>query len=152
MALRNPSELKALAQGKRLLGLDQSRRRIGVAVCDGGHSLATALETIEVTKFTQAARRIAALVEEWQPGGLVIGLPLNMDGSEGPRCQSVRDFARNLLELRDVFPAEPDIALWDERLSTARAADQLEEAGSRRADMKDALAAAALLQDFLDRA
>ncbi len=136
------------AQGK-LLGLDLCTKTIGVAVSDGLRFTATPLETIARTKFTADAQRLAALVAENAAVAIVLGLPLNMDGSEGPRAQSTRAFARNLAGKLPL-----PIAFWDERLSTAAVDRMLIEADTRRdrrAEVVDKLAAAYILQGFLDR-
>ena len=103
----------ALPRGGRLMGLDLGEKTIGIAVGDPGHMIATPITTIRRKKFTEDAQALLKLIDDRQVGGVVIGLPLNMDGSEGPRCQSVRQFANNLAKLRDL-----PMAFWDERLST----------------------------------
>jgi putative holliday junction resolvase len=131
-----------------LLALDVSKRAIGVAGADAGWRLATPLVTIRRTRLAQDLERLRRSVAERDAGALVLGWPLNMDGSEGPRCQAVRAFAENL----DAALGLP-ILLWDERLTTFAAEEAAERAGLRgrkRADMLDALAAAALLQDCLN--
>lgn len=132
-----------------LMGLDPGTRTIGVAVSDGLRMTATALTTIRRRKFAQDAEQLAGLVRDRAITGLVVGLPRNMDGSEGPRAQSARAFARNLAD-RLGLP----VALWDERLSTAAAERTLLEADTsrrRRAQVIDALAAQHILQGALDR-
>ena len=131
-----------------LLALDVSKRAIGVAGADAGWRLATPLTTIRRKRWAQDLARLQALLKERAAGALVIGWPLNMDGSEGPRCQAVRAFAERL----DAALGLP-ILLWDERLSTFAAEEAAAQAGLRsakRAAMLDALAAAAVLQDALD--
>jgi putative holliday junction resolvase len=131
-----------------LLALDVSRRAIGVAGADAGWRLATPLATIRRRRRAQDLERLATIIRERAAGALVVGWPLNMDGSEGPRCQAVRAFALNL----DAALGLP-ILLWDERLTTFAAAEAAEQAGLRgkkRAEMLDALAAAAILQDVLN--
>jgi putative Holliday junction resolvase len=142
----------ALAAGSSrppgLLALDVSKRALGVAGADAGWRLATPLVTIRRRRWAQDLARLDRLVAARAAGALVIGWPLNMDGSEGPRCQAVRAFA-DALALERGLP----ILLWDERLSTfaaEEAADQAGLQGQRRAEMLDALAAAAILQDALD--
>ncbi len=139
-----------LAPGQRLLGLDVGAKTLGLAISDPALSIATPLETLRRRKLAQDAARLAAVVEEWGVGGLVIGLPVNMDGSEGPRCQSVRQFAKNLAAAGVALP----VAFWDERLSTAAVERQMiEEADmSRRkqAGAVDQAAAAWILQGALD--
>ncbi len=133
-----------------LLGLDLGEKTIGVAGADSGRLLATPVALIRKTKFTADAERLFALMAERNAAGMVIGLPLNMDGTEGPRAQSSRAFARNLLRLRDL-----PIAFWDERLSTAAVERQLigalDMSRSRRAAVVDQNAAAWILQGALDR-
>jgi putative Holliday junction resolvase len=143
------SELKAaLPRGGRLLGLDLGEKTVGIAVCDPGLAVATPVETLRRGKFTADAEKLRRLIEERKVGGLVIGLPVNMDGSEGPRCQSVRQFAVNLLGFVDL-----PIAFWDERLSTVAVTRTLLEADmsrKRRAEVVDKMAAAYILQGALD--
>ena len=131
-----------------LVALDVSKRAIGLAGADAGWRLATPLTTIRRKSWVQDLERLQAVIRERQAGALVIGWPLNMDGSEGQRCQSVRAFAERL-EAALGLP----ILLWDERLSTFAAEEAADRAGIRgqkRADRLDALAAAAILQDALD--
>jgi len=135
--------------GKRLLGLDVGAKTIGLALSDVTLSIATPFETIRRRRFTDDTRRLADIAAEQEVGGLVLGLPVSMDGTEGPRCQSVRQFAANLLGVVDL-PA----AFWDERLSTAavermliREADMTRK---RRAAVIDKAAAAYILQGALD--
>jgi putative holliday junction resolvase len=146
------TELAArLAPGQRLLGLDAGAKTIGVAVSDSALKVASPLETIKRGKFTEDAARLAVLCEEYRIGGLVIGLPRNMDGSEGPRCQSVRQLARNLTEKAGF--TQP-VAFWDERLSTAAVerflVDEADMTRKRRAQVVDKMAAAYILQGALD--
>jgi putative Holliday junction resolvase len=131
-----------------LLALDVSKRALGVAGADPGWRLATPLVTIRRRRFAQDLERLESIMRERAAGALVVGWPLNMDGSEGPRCEAVRAFARSL-EAALGLP----ILLWDERLTTFAAEEAAARAGLRgkkRAGMLDALAAAALLQDFLN--
>jgi putative Holliday junction resolvase len=150
MAIRNPAELKQiLKRGQRILGLDVGTKTIGLAISDASLTVASPLTTIARTKFTEDARRIARVIDERGVGALVIGLPVSMDGREGRRCQSVRQFARNLSEVIAI-----DMAFWDERLSTAAVERTLIEADmsrKRRAEVVDKLAAAFILQGALDR-
>jgi len=139
----------ALAPRTALAGLDYGDKTIGVAVSDGLRQVATPLETIRRRKFTLDAARLAEIVAARGIGGLVLGLPRNMDGSEGPRCQSTRDFARNLDRQLDL-----PITFWDERLSTVAAERALLEADTsraRRAEVIDHVAAGVILQGALDR-
>src|SRR5246127_5539699 len=115
MILDNPVGLsEAMPAGMRLMGLDVGTKTIGLALSDTRRVIATPLETIRRRRFRDDLQRLLALVDTRGVGGLVIGLPLTLSGGEGPRTQSVRQFARNLLALRDM-----PMAFWDERLSTA---------------------------------
>ena len=132
-----------------LLGLDLGSKTIGVAASDPDRRLATPVETIKRQSFAADGRRLLALAAERRAVGFVLGLPINMDGSEGPRAQSTRAFARNFAKL-----AELPIALWDERLSTAAVERELIAADAsrkKRAAVIDAHAAAYILQGALDR-
>ncbi|MGV6812293.1 MAG: Holliday junction resolvase RuvX [Brevirhabdus sp.] len=134
---------------RAIAGLDFGTKTIGVAVSDSFLSVATPLETIRRKKFTQDAEALFAICKARDIAGLVLGLPRNMDGSEGPRCQSTRAFARNLSQLSDL-----PIAFWDERLSTVAAERALLEADTsrkRRAEVIDHVAAGYILQGALDR-
>jgi len=141
--------LAAIPPAGKILGLDLGTKTIGVAVSDGMRYSASPLETIKRTKFTQDAERIIALVAENNAVALILGLPLNMDGTEGPRVQSTRAFARNLSQKLDL-----PIAFWDERLSTSAVTRMMIEADlrrDRRAEVVDKLAASYILQGALDR-
>jgi putative holliday junction resolvase len=132
-----------------LIGLDLGTKTIGVAVSDPNRRIATAVETIARTAFTADATRLLALAAERMAVGIVLGLPINMDGSEGPRAQSTRAFARNLAKLTQL-----PIGLWDERLSTAAVERQLIAADvsrAKRAAVIDQHAAMFILQGALDR-
>jgi putative Holliday junction resolvase len=103
MAIRNPMELKQnLEPGQRLLGLDLGSKTVGLAISDRSLMIASPLQTLTRTKFSDDAERLQRIIAERAVGGLVIGLPVSMDGREGPRCQSVRQFARNLLDVIDI--------------------------------------------------
>lgn len=142
-----PSLLKT---GQRLAGLDVGTKTIGVALSDVMRSLATPLETIRRGKFLPDANRLFDLVKRYEVGAFVVGLPLAMDGSEGPRCQSVRQFAANLLAVQDM-----PLAFQDERLSTAAVQrmliDEADMTRQRRGEVVDRAAAAYILQGALDR-
>ena len=132
-----------------LIGLDLGTKTIGVAASDPDRRVATGVETITRKTFSADAARLLALAAERQASAFVLGLPINMDGSEGPRAQSTRAFARNLARLTAL-----PIALWDERLSTAAVERELIAANvtrARRADVIDQHAAAFILQGALDR-
>lgn len=139
----------ALARDGALAGLDLGEKTIGVAVSDLRRSLATPLETLRRKKFTLDAARLLHIAAQRGLAGFVLGLPLNMDGSEGPRCQSTRAFARNLSGLTDL-----PIGFWDERLSTVAAERALlafDTSRVKRAQVIDHVAAGFILQGFLDR-
>jgi putative Holliday junction resolvase len=145
--LSNP--LEAIPATGKILGLDLGTKTIGVAVSDAMRYSATPLETIKRTKFTQDAERLEQLIASNHVVAIILGLPLNMDGSEGPRVQSTRAFARNLAR-RVALP----IAFWDERLSTSAVTRMMIEADlrrDRRAEVVDKLAASYILQGALDR-
>ncbi|HEY0569458.1 MAG TPA: Holliday junction resolvase RuvX [Xanthobacteraceae bacterium] len=132
-----------------LIGLDLGTKTIGVASSDPDRRLATGVETIFRKNFTTDAQRLLALAKERSAAGIVLGLPINMDGSEGSRAQATRAFARNLSKLTDL-----PIALWDERLSTAAVERELIAADAsrkKRAAVIDQHAAAYILQGALDR-
>lgn len=138
-----------LVKDQRVLGLDLGTKTLGLALSDVGRSVATAWQTIKRTKFQKDADILLDLCGRENVGGLVLGLPLNMDGSEGPRAQATRAFARNLATRSDL-----PLAFWDERLSTVAAERAMIEADmsrKKRADKIDAAAAAFLLQGALDR-
>ena len=133
----------------RLIGLDLGTKTIGVAVSDPDRKLATGVETIARSNFTADARRVLALSADRAAVGFVLGLPINMDGSEGPRAQSTRAFARNFAKLTEL-----PIALWDERLSTVAVERELighDVSRKKRAAVIDEHAAMYILQGALDR-
>lgn len=132
-----------------LIGLDLGDKTIGVAVTDGMRTVATPLETVKRKKFGIDAARLIEIITDRNIGGVILGLPRNMDGSEGPRCQSTRAFARNFEKLSPL-----PIGFWDERLSTVAAEKALLEADTsrkRRAEVIDHVAASYILQGVLDR-
>jgi putative Holliday junction resolvase len=132
-----------------LIGLDLGTKTIGVAVCDPDRRVATGIETIRRRSFAVDAARLLQLADERRAVGIVLGLPINMDGSQGPRAQATRAFARNLARLTD-----RPIALWDERLSTAAVERELigaDVSRSKRAAIIDQHAAAYILQGAIDR-
>jgi putative holliday junction resolvase len=149
LALVDPAQLKSiLAPGARLLGLDLGEKTIGLALSDTGLMIATPFKTLKRTKFSVDAVTLAALIAEHGVGGLVIGLPLNMDGSEGPSVQSARAFVRNFSAKSEI-----PIVMWDERLSTAAVTRTLIDADAsrrRRKEVVDKMAAAYILQGALD--
>ena len=140
----------ALPRGAPIVGLDLGSKTIGVAVSDGGLMIASPVALIRRAKFAADAEALFKLMDGRGAAAMVIGLPVNMDGSEGPRCQSTRAFARNLLRLKDI-----PIAFWDERLSTEAVnrmlIDEADTTRARRAELVDKAAAAWILQGALDR-
>ncbi|GAB1378634.1 Holliday junction resolvase RuvX [Pararhodobacter aggregans] len=141
--------LAALPPSGALAGLDLGEKTVGVAVSDLRRLVATPLETVKRKKFTLDAARLLDIAKARGLAGFVLGLPLNMDGSEGPRCQSTRAFARNLSALTEL-----PIGFWDERLSTVaaeRALLDFDTSRAKRAEVIDHVAAGFILQGFLDR-
>lgn len=139
----------ALPPLRPLAGLDLGDKTIGVALSDRMHNIASPLETIRRKKFTVDAEALIALLTKNEVGGIVLGLPRNMDGSEGPRCQKTRAFARNLERLTPL-----PITFWDERLSTVAAERALllaDTSRAKRAEVIDHVAAGFILQGVLDR-
>ena len=140
----------AVPSGAPLAGLDLGSKTIGVAICDTSLMIASPMALIRRSKFTDDADLLFALMAKRGAAGIVIGLPVNMDGSEGPRCQSARAFGRNLLRLKDI-----PIAFWDERLSSVAVGrvlvEEADASRARRADVVDKMAAAWILQGALDR-
>ena len=131
------------------MGLDLGDKTVGVAVSDLMGTVATPLETVRRKKFTVDAARLLEIIKDRDIGGIVLGLPRNMDGTEGPRCQKTRAFARNLSRLTEL-----QIGFWDERLSTVAAERALLEADTsrkRRSEVIDHVAASYILQGVLDR-
>jgi putative Holliday junction resolvase len=148
MLTTRPAEFRAaLPAGGRLLGLDVGTKTIGLALCDAGWSFASPAELIKRAKFAADLERLKAVIAAQQVAGLVVGLPLNLDGSESPRSQSTRAFARNL------EPLGLPILLWDERWSTqavTRALIDADASRARRAELVDKMAAAYILQGAID--
>lgn len=138
-----------LAPGRRYLGLDLGTKTIGLALSDGGHRIASPYTTLKRRKFKEDAAELTAIIERESVGALVLGLPVNMDGTEGPRCQATRAFARNMAQLVPL-----PIALWDERMSTMAVqrmmTDEADLSRARRAELVDKLAASYILQAYLD--
>lgn len=143
-----PAFAAALPARAALLGIDPGEKRIGVAISDTTRLIASSLDTVARTKFAADAEAILKLYDARQCAGMVIGLPLNMDGSSGPAAQSARAFARNMIAKRDV-----PLLLWDERLSTAAVTRTLLEGDAsrrRRGEVIDKMAAAYMLQGAID--
>lgn len=149
MPLLDTPEFVHETRGRRLLGLDLGTKTIGIAVSDSLWTVASPLSTIKREKFAKDAQALIAACETQETGGLVLGLPLNMDGSEGPRAQATRAFQRNL----EKFSSLP-VTFWDERLSTVAAERALLEADAsraKRARVIDSIAASLILQGALER-
>ncbi len=149
MTIRKPREItQGLKPTARILGLDLGTRTIGLALSDVGHIIATPLETIARTKLKPDLEKLTGIIADQGVGALVLGLPINMDGSEGRRCQATRQFAADLLKTHDI-----PLAFWDERLSTWAAEEALLDADvsrKRRGEVIDKVAAAVILQACLD--
>lgn len=149
MIVTDPSELQVLLKkGDRLFGLDLGEKTIGIAMSDILLTVATPLETLPRRKFTTDADALITLIKKHGVGGLVVGLPLNMNGTEGPSAQSARAFVRNFLAKHDL-----PVLFWDERLSTAAVTRTLIEADvsrAKRKDVVDKMAASFILQGVLD--
>jgi len=143
-------DITELPASGALLGLDLGEKTIGVAASDATQTIASPLELIRKTRFTAEAERLFALMDDRRATGVIIGLPVNMDGTEGARCQSNRAFGRNLIRLRDM-----PIAFWDERMSSMAVNRMLigeaDVTRARRAELVDKAAAAWILQGALDR-
>jgi putative pre-16S rRNA nuclease len=143
-------DLNALLKpGERLLGLDVGTKTIGMALSDTTRLVATPFDTIRRTRFRDDVQRLLSEIDRHSVGGVVVGLPISLDGREGPRAQGVRQFAKNLLAHRDL-----PLAFWDERLSTAAVEREMIAADltrKRRAEIIDKVAAAYILQGLLDR-
>ncbi len=141
--------MEGLARGARLFGIDLGTKTIGIAMSDVERSLATPLETIKRVKFTPDVEKLRALAQRFGVGGIVMGLPLNMEGTEGPRSQATRAFVRNMKPLLPL-----PVLFWDERLTTVAATRVLLDADTsraRRAELVDKVAASYILQGALDR-
>jgi putative holliday junction resolvase len=149
MILDKPADLReAVPAGMRLMGLDVGTKTIGLALSDTRQVIATPLETIRRRRFREDIVELFALIDRHRAAGLVVGLPLTLAGVDGPRTQSVRQFARNLVALRDL-----PVALWDERLSTAAVTREMiahDMTRKRRSEIVDRVAAAYILQGCLD--
>ena len=150
MAIVEMNDLRTtVKRGERLLGLDLGSKTIGLAISDSGFMIASPLDTIRRGKFTADALALKAIIDERQIGGLVLGLSKNMDGSDGPRVQSTRQFATNLLERFNI-----PIAFWDERLSTMAVervlVNEADMSRQKRNAVVDKMAASYILQGALD--
>ena len=150
MSIRTLQELKEeTPPGTCLMGLDLGSKTIGLAIADTAAIIASPLETIKRQKFSNDAQNLIKIIKERRVGGLVFGLPIRMDGTEGSRCQSTRQFATNFLERREI-----GIAFWDERLSTLAVEkfliNEVDMTRKRRGEVIDKMAAAYILQGALD--
>ncbi len=150
MAVCKPTELPAnLARNQTILGLDLGTKTIGLALSDAGRMIASPLLTLARRKFTQDMAELEALITKHNVGALVIGLPVEMSGEEGPRAQATRSFVTEVLKRRDL-----PIAFWDERLSTAAVqrmmTDEMDLSRRRRGELVDKVAASYILQGALD--
>ena len=145
---------KVLPPKTRLLGVDHGEKTLGLALSNPELTLATPFKTLRRVKFLENIRELAAIAKEYNVGGIIFGLPLNMDDSEGPRAQSVRHYAMNLITEKKALGFDPVIGFFDERLSTFAAEDFLSENNrmdrKKRDEIIDALAAAHILQGALD--
>lgn len=155
MTIRNPQALIAqLSPGQRLIGLDVGEKTIGVAISDPGLTVASPIDTVRRTKFTEDVKQLAKMIQGREVGGIIVGLPINMDGTQGPRCQSVRHFAENLGKRADLLGIEPRITFWDERMSTVAVQrlmiSKADLTRAKRAQSVDKMAAAYILQGALD--
>lgn len=153
-------DVKELPKNVRLMGLDLGSKTIGVAVCDAMQNMASPLTTIKRTKFTKDIEALHQIIIEYEIGGYVLGWPLNMDGSEGPRCDAVRSFADEMRQHPAIFGQNPKIVLQDERLSTAEVDNFMDnrvdmgrksKRGAKGDGLKDALAAQVILQGALNQ-
>ncbi len=138
----------------RLLGLDIGTKTIGLALSDPGQGIATPLKTVDRKKFTLDIQVLKTVIADYGVGGYVLGYPVNMDGTEGPRCESVRHFADEMRNHPDIFGGDPWIAFWDERLSTVSVdrflVDSVDMSRTKRKQVVDKLAAQHILQGALD--
>jgi len=143
----------------RLMGLDLGGKTIGVAVSDAGQSIATPIKTIQRSKFSKDIKALKEIIQEFEISGYILGFPLNMDGSEGARCDATRSFANEIGQHPDIFGVNPYVAFWDERLSTRTVDEFLDnrgdinkssKRGSKESGLVDKLAAQIILQGALD--
>ena len=150
MSILSTTEFKqSVNQGQRIMGLDLGTKTIGVALSDVSHMIASPLETVRRKKFRDDSARLQNITEEHEVGGILLGLPVSMDGTEGPRCQSTRAFADNMLGVLDI-----PVTFWDERLSTSAVermlVNDVDMTRKRRGEVIEKLAAVYILQGFLD--
>lgn len=146
--LENSEFAKIIKEGSRLLGIDPGKRNVGIAICDPSHLVATPYETIQTKKLKNLLEQLDKIIMENDIKGIVVGHPINMDGSEGPRSQSTKDFIKNIINHTHL-----PITLWDERLSSAgafKSMRDLEINSSSKKDKLDENSAAFILQGFID--
>lgn len=149
MPIVDAAELvESLPRGRRIMAFDVGTKRVGLALADGGTRIVSPIDALKRTQWSKDAPRVAELIRYWSVGGLVVGLALNMDGTEGPSAQRCRAFARSLMQIADL-----PLCFWDERLSSHAAEDEMIAAGvkpeKRRAAI-DSAAAALILRDLLE--
>lgn len=146
--------LNACPKNARLMGIDLGSKMIGIAVSDSNQSIATPVTTIKRAKFTKDIEQLAVLAKEFDIEGYIVGWPINMDGSQGPRCDATLSFIDEMSKRTELFGEEPFIALWDERLSTASVDNYWDKPrdkrGKKEKGVVDMLAAQFILQGALD--
>ena len=146
--LENSDFAKLITEGSRLLGIDPGKRNVGIAICDPSHLIATPYETIQVKKLKNLLEELDKIITENDIKGIVVGHPINMDGTEGPRSQSTKDFVKNIIKHTHL-----PVTLWDERLSSVGAFKSMQDLGINSSSKKDKLdenSAAFILQGFID--
>jgi putative Holliday junction resolvase len=146
--LENSDFAKLIKEGSRLLGIDPGKRNVGIAICDPSHLIATPYETIQVKKLKNLLEELDKIITENDIKGIVVGHPINMDGTEGPRSQSTKDFVKNIIKHTHL-----PVTLWDERLSSVGAFKSMRDLGINSSSKKDKLdenSAAFILQGFID--
>ena len=146
--LENSDFAKLIKEGSRLLGIDPGKRNVGIAICDPSHLIATPYETIQVKKLKNLLEELDKIIIENNIKGIVVGHPINMDGTEGPRSQSTKDFVKNIIKHTHL-----PVTLWDERLSSVGAFKSMQDLGINSSSKKDKLdenSAAFILQGFID--
>ena len=146
--LENSDFAKLITEGSRLLGIDPGKRNVGIAICDPSHLIATPYETIQSKKLKNLLEELDKIIIENDIKGIVVGHPINMDGTEGPRSQSTKDFVKNIIKHTHL-----PVTLWDERLSSVGAFKSMQDLGINSSSKKDKLdenSAAFILQGFID--
>ena len=146
--LKNSDFAKLITEGSRLLGIDPGKRNVGIAICDPSHLIATPYETIQAKKLKNLLEELDKIIIENNIKGIVVGHPINMDGTEGPRSQSTKDFVKNIIKHTHL-----PVTLWDERLSSVGAFKSMQDLGINSSSKKDKLdenSAAFILQGFID--